>query len=875
MDSVMENKSSEHEHSKVNLHQDKYYTLCEYNIDTDCLIHTSGKLLENFGCIVPARFSELISATERDPVLDALCKPRIKEYVLSVLKGDNIISDSSCGIDFSFEKDEKMQWVHLLCMPVKFGSGKYVEMLFLNIDEEKAGSEFANMDSDKDSLTGALNRDAIKNAVEEMAANDENNVFILMDIDGFRKLNEKNGHAWCDSMLVEVVNKLRQGLRKNDIIGRIGGDEFFIGLRNASSRESVERIAKHMCILARHALFDGMLVSASLGIVFSPKHGKSFDELFLKADEAMFAAKKRGGNCYVFYGEHNDDSEEDVSYADSVHASLEGRTIRYLYSHYFIIYDIESDTFEYSENFKEKYSSYELERSFFDNLKDYKDADERTILQLRKKIEEISKSDEPSIVQAEYLLRDKENKERWYRVSFVCPQPHFKICISFIDIQDEVNENQRLIQLTEYDELTGMLNRSAFCNEVDSVMKKERENSEKGEYSLIFLDIIKFKAVNDMFGRNEGDKLLVYVSDIINRCVGEKGIVSRIGSDRFGIFVKACGMELIEIIDTLFDRIGAYDLSFKVTCNAGIYVTTNEKLPANSMIDRAALALSAIKGSYSQKYCIYDESLRSDMLGEQEIVGAMASAITEKQFLVYYQPQFNHLARELTGAEALVRWGHKEKGLVSPGVFIPIFEKNGFITTLDYYVFENACMFIRKCLDMGLKVVPVSTNFSRLDIFNPEYVNTLEEIRKKYNVPSEYLRIEITESAIVGSSQAVNDVIDKLHKCGYIVEMDDFGSGYSSLNILKEIDFDILKLDMKFLSGEGSDEKGRIILSYIARMASELRLPIIAEGVETENQADFLSSIGCEYFQGYLYSKPVPENDYLEIVKNSDKKKYM
>ena len=207
------------------------------------------------------------------------------------------------------------------------------------------------------------------------------------------------------------------------------------------------------------------------------------------------------------------------------------------------------------------------------------------------------------------------------------------------------------------------------------------------------------------------------------------------------------------------------------------------------MLDRAVLAESTIKGTYAHQYRFYTEDLRQQMLTEQEVVGRMVQALYDHEFVPYFQPQFNHSTGELVGAEALVRWEHPEKGLIRPDVFIPIFENNGFITPLDLYIFECACKFIKQHLNDGLKIVPISTNFSRYDIMQTDFVDRLEEIRTKYDVPVKYLRVEITESAVFGENECINHVVHNLHDHGYIVEMDDFGSGYSSLNVLKEIPF--------------------------------------------------------------------------------------
>lgn len=248
----------------------------------------------------------------------------------------------------------------------------------------------------------------------------------------------------------------------------------------------------------------------------------------------------------------------------------------------------------------------------------------------------------------------------------------------------------------------------------------------------------------------------------------------------------------------------------------------------------------------------------------------MLSALDNNQFVLYYQPQYSHITGKIVGAEALVRWAHPDLGFISPNQFIPVFEKNNFITTLDMYVFEQACKFIRNCMNQGIPVVPISTNFSRYDVIEPEFVKKLEECRGLYNVPVEKIRIEITETAVIEGSSYINSVVKKLQEHGYVVEMDDFGSGYSSLNVLKDINFDIIKLDMRFMSNKEKTERGSIILSSVVGMSAKLQMAIIAEGVETESQADFLRDIGCEIIQGFFYSKPISEMDFIEKLKNNN-----
>ena len=254
---------------------------------------------------------------------------------------------------------------------------------------------------------------------------------------------------------------------------------------------------------------------------------------------------------------------------------------------------------------------------------------------------------------------------------------------------------------------------------------------------------------------------------------------------------------------------------------------------------------------------------------EEELVNGFEEAMEKDYIYAVYQPQINHATGRMVGAEALMRLKHPEFGIQYPADFIPVFEKHDLIARADLHIFELVCRFQKECIEKGLSTVPVSFNISRHDIIDPEYVEKMEKIREKYELPVKYLRAEITESSAIGGMELVMQALEKLHKYHYLVEMDDFGSGYSSLNVLKDLDVDILKLDMKFLSGNLGG-RGGAILSSIVQMAKWISTPVIAEGVETMEQADYMKSIGCYYIQGYLYSKPVSREEFMEKLRVTD-----
>ena len=248
---------------------------------------------------------------------------------------------------------------------------------------------------------------------------------------------------------------------------------------------------------------------------------------------------------------------------------------------------------------------------------------------------------------------------------------------------------------------------------------------------------------------------------------------------------------------------------------------------------------------------------------EEEFISGFDEALERGDIFVVYQPQINHTTGRMIGAEALMRWKHPVYGVQLPSDFIPVLERNNLIIRADLYVFEQVCKLQRKCIDENILVVPISVNMSRYDIYNNDYVEGIEELRKKYDIPVKYLRIEITETSAIGGMALISKVLENLHSYGYLVEMDDFGSGYSSLNILKDLEVDIIKLDMRFLSG-GIGGRGGAIISSIVQMAKWLDAPVIAEGVEDSEQADFMKSIGCNYIQGYYYFKPMVAEDFIK-----------
>lgn len=436
-----------------------------------------------------------------------------------------------------------------------------------------------------------------------------------------------------------------------------------------------------------------------------------------------------------------------------------------------------------------------------------------------------------------------------------------------LDITPLQEASDALMYQVSYDSLTGLFNQSTFCQRVQELLDANLDES----FELMALDITRFKIINDLFGEDTGDSILRYLADFFKETHLAKSVFGRLHSDIFLLFYPAEKNNRERFIKTLKVLASSFTLGYRVTVRFGVYAVGDQRrpesrLPVTTMIDRAVLALSKAKRSGLLDCAEYNETMRHKILTEQSVVNEMNDALANRDFVIYLQPKYDASTERIVGAEALVRWLHPKQGMIPPGDFIPIFEHNGFIFQLDQYIWEETCRLLRRWLDEGKNPPPISVNVSRVDFYSPQLVAILSTLVKKYSLPPSLLELELTESAYTENPQQIIAVTKKLQNVGFKILMDDFGSGYSSLNMLKDLPVDILKIDLKFLAQEGTTGRGGNILNSIVRMAKWMHMPVIVEGVETRDQANFLRAIGCEYIQGYYFSKPMPVADYEELM---------
>ena len=418
------------------------------------------------------------------------------------------------------------------------------------------------------------------------------------------------------------------------------------------------------------------------------------------------------------------------------------------------------------------------------------------------------------------------------------------------------------------DRLTGLYNRHAFYHFAREMILADPE----AEYTIIISDIEHFKLINERFGEETGDQLLKYVGDSLSAMNGEDVLFARYGGDEFVGIMKRNTSEVEQSEAPLANGMEFMYANAPVEhfeAKFGIYDNVDKSLPISIMCDRAMVALKTIKSQYGRMLAKYTPQMQQKFLREQQIVDSMEEAIRQEQFQVYYQPKHSAVTSEVIGVEALVRWEHPSFGFMSPGEFIPLFERNGFISKLDLYVWNQVCKDVKRWQQMGLPVVPVSVNASRRDIIQEKFVEAIAEPLKKYEVDPAFFHMEITESIFMEDAEILAPTIKDLQEHGIRIELDDFGSGFSSLGILSKLPLDIIKLDISLIRNLEAQPQ---IVESIIQLMHTLGYGVIAEGVETDYQLELLQQMGCDGVQGYFYSKPLTFNGlkkYMEQFADS------
>ena len=423
---------------------------------------------------------------------------------------------------------------------------------------------------------------------------------------------------------------------------------------------------------------------------------------------------------------------------------------------------------------------------------------------------------------------------------------------------------ERLEYVTAHDSVTGLYNRQEFFAQTQTLLAAHPDE----RFALVRLDIIRFRLINSLYGVAEGDRLLTHIAGILRRqaalcadfCCG------RVEADRFCLCEPYTPAGLHRQLTAIESELRAFPASYYIEPFFGVYLIDDRSLDTEAMYLRASLVSRACKGRGQAHIAFFTDSMTRALQREKQITSDMQRALQEEQFFLVLQPKYDLRTGRPCGAEVLTRWQHPQRGLIPPDEFIPLFEHNGFIGQLDYYMWEQTCRLLHAWRAAGASPQPLSVNISRANLYNPQLVRQLLGLTRKYGIPPALLHLELTESAYMDNPEQMKRTVMRLRDKGFLVLMDDFGKGYSSLNLLREVPIDVLKVDIAFLTGGGGDTRGRAVLTAIVQMAHALRMPTVVEGVETAGQRDFLCGIGCDYAQGFFYSRPLPPAEYERLA---------
>lgn len=541
-------------------------------------------------------------------------------------------------------------------------------------------------------------------------------------------------------------------------------------------------------------------------------------------------------------------------------------------------YHPESVYYRYAKNYKE-FLSYEkitdynenynfLEKTFANlNLSDFK----RSFEDRTKQVFKVPDNILDEIFNA--MLKNT-NEKRNINCGFCgyssCRQMMNAIALGYNKKENCIKYMNELMQSKLYfDSETESPNKAAFIHNVSKLLD---DNPEK-IYIICSGNINRYRVINDLYGSRCGDEVLKIVARQLEKIVSPDGFYARIANDQFALCIEDTVENIEKIRSLQYFDCSEIDVSFPVTMRFGLYITEHikEENVVMFMVNCATLAMNKRISTIYNTYSFFTADLRENLFKESSISSFMKPALKNKEFVLWFQPQYSAFSNELVGAESLCRWIKADDTVISPSIFIPIAEKNGFINYLDKEIWKMAFATMRRWLDEGLSPVPLSVNISRVSLASDSLIYVIKRLQDEFKIPCSLIHFEVTESAYINDQENFIERISKIRKMGFLIAMDDFGSGYSSLNSLKDMPIDILKLDMGFLRSSKNLEKGGCIISSVIKMAQSLELVIIAEGVESLEQAKFLKSLGCNVIQGFYYAKPMSEDRFREILSSDNK----
>lgn len=808
-----------------------------------------------------------------------------------------------------------------------------------DITEQKEVEKRLKEEARKDSLTGLYNQAYAKKLINQYLNNKKPFDccgLIVLDVDYFKSVNDRYGHLFGDEVIIVLANLLKEIFDgESSVVMRAGGDEFVVFVQDTSNIELVRKNVDLMKAV-RELKFDkdDFKITCSAGVCYLPENtsGYTYDQLFENADIALYKAKERGRNRYVYcdslqhfsFLRSKEEESEDVidaryfqndivatafeifektnNFDEAIQMLLKVIGVRlgldrimviqtdiknqevhsdYQWTRKGIPKVLESAARFNKEDFLTLFNDYDdngILVLHHDNMKDYSEDAKKLFMQ----------GDAKTVVYGSMYCEGRytgaisyvvcNEKRNWSDEMLKQLSEVTKIISAHAEKNQIMNHiYQGAVTRMEHDTLTGLISFGRFHEEVERVILANKDQN----YLMMYTDFDNFKLFNYKYGYSIGDQLLKdFCASVISKAENKHSLYfTRIVSDQFLMF-RSVSYEKDDY-DKIIEETQKINQEFmleqkerfpksNVILRTGIYYVTPECMSASFAIDAANYARQRVKIDGKCSVRFYDDEMQRQRVLENQIVNEMKEAMETKQFKVYFQPQYSIKDHEIVGAEALIRWERENGEVVSPNAFIPVYENNGKIIELDFYVFETVVKFIARKKQEGKQQVPISINVSSLHATDPQTINTYMNILKKYDVDPKMVEIELTETAVVSEYESVRELFDEFQLHGIKTAMDDFGSGYSILNTIVDIPVDVIKIDRGFIISCLESDRGIYFFKHLIDMIRNLGYELICEGVETDEQIEVLKQIGCDVIQGYWYSRPLTMEDY-ELLLETEK----
>ena len=769
-----------------------------------------------------------------------------------------------------------------------------------------------------DSLTGAKSVHAYVEMEEDIDRKIANNTIydfavVVLDLNDLKYVNDKLGHDVGDQYLIDSVKLIRNAFPKSDLY-RFGGDEFALVVKGEEYKKRYDLLNAFNKMI-EHNFETGEPIISTGTSNYRPGHDNTYRSVFKRADERMYVRKKqlkemgrvditksqkakldpqafeeymkaellrnrelakkknnpRLGFYKLFY--HN----EDYSLIDMLNNSSCDELIEI---------NLKEDKYHQLFHVDGKYFVPTITDVSFDNLFDFVaehiiHPDDKEIYQAFMKkeglIDRLRNSEIPNFDCEQFRYKLQDGSYRYVEQCMITGLengiPDGFIRVYVFDVENYKARQRGSVGYeknvsTERDSVTSLLHEKEFIIKAQEIILSNPSIN----WCLMSIDIKHFRFFDEWFGRDAGDLLLAKIGVTLAECETEFNALSGyFGKDDFAMLAPYSEKTIKTIYDRIKDKILTFGSTAGFTPAFGIAMV-EKGVSLVDIFDRATIASAKAKSDISNRICLYTPEMQFLAQKEYRLLSEYAQALKDDEITFYLQPQCRISSSKIVGVEALARWIKKDGTIVSPGEFIPVLEKYGFIPDLDIYLWDKACAELSRWIKEGHHAVPISFNVARADLFAIDVADHFIRLADKYEIPHNLIKIEITESSYVEASDLVDKVVKRLHEHGFTVLMDDFGSGYSSLNMLSNLKIDAIKLDAHFLHMEGEDyEKAIHILESVVNMAKTIGLPIIVEGVEKKDQVDFIESLGCRYIQGYYFYKPMPYAELEKIVVNEDK----